>query len=50
MERKVKRQGGSPLVDVGVLSRPTMYWGLTANVLGASTNFALLFVMALYLQ
>ncbi|MEU0738988.1 MFS transporter [Streptomyces sp. NPDC006134] len=50
VERRVKRQGGRPLVDLGVLARPVMSWGLTANVLGASTNFALLFVMALYLQ
>lgn len=41
---------GQPLVNLGVLRRPAVGWGLLANVATGSTYFSMLFVLALYLQ
>jgi MFS family permease len=50
VERRVSAAGGSPLLDLGALSRPAIRWGLTPQAIAISTYFALLFTLAVYLQ
>jgi predicted MFS family arabinose efflux permease len=49
-ERHVAARGRRPLVDLDVLRRPVVSWGLAANAAATSTYFSMLFVLALYLQ
>jgi MFS family permease len=48
-QRKLARDG-SPLVNLPVVSRPPVAWGLLAAGLALGTYFAMLFILALYLQ
>lgn len=50
MERRVARRGGYPLVNLNVLARPSVSWGLLATGSATATYFAMLFTLALYLQ
>lgn len=50
IERRVARQGGYPLINLPVLARPAVSWGLLALGIATATYFALLFTLALYLQ
>jgi MFS family permease len=50
VERKVTRGGGKPLVNLHLLTRPTVSWALGSRAAATSTYFSLLFVLALYLQ
>jgi MFS family permease len=50
VERRLAVHGGRPLINLELLVRSTITWGLTSLALGTSTYFALLFVLALYLQ
>jgi MFS family permease len=47
--RRVAARGGHPLIDLAILTRPVR-WGLACYALATSTYFALLFVLAIYLQ
>jgi MFS family permease len=49
-ERRLARGGGSPLVDLRLLARPEVGWALASRAAAAATYFALLFIIALYLQ
>ncbi|MFL6076334.1 MAG: MFS transporter [Mycobacteriales bacterium] len=50
VQRRTARRGGHPLVNPGVLGRPAVSWGLFSYAAAVSTYFAMLFVLALYLQ
>jgi predicted MFS family arabinose efflux permease len=45
-----RRSGRSPLINVDVIRRPAIAWGLWPQALAVSTYYALLFTLALYLQ
>lgn len=47
--RRIAARGGHPLVDLAILTRPVR-WGLACYAAATSTYFALLFVLASYLQ
>jgi MFS family permease len=49
-ERRLVARGGAALVDLRVISRPVVSWGLLAQAAVASTYYALLFTLAVYLQ
>ena len=46
----VERRSKQPLVDPGLLARPTIGWGLASQAACTATYFAVLFTLALYLQ
>jgi MFS family permease len=50
VERRVIVKGGQPLVNLQILSRPTVAWALVSRGAATATYFSLLFVVALYLQ
>lgn len=50
VERRVARKGGYPLINLTVLTRPAVSWGLLAMSAATTTYFSLLFTLALYLQ
>ncbi len=50
IERRVAAQGRDPLVNLQLLARPAIAWGLVAFGAAGSTYFSMLFVLALYLQ
>jgi MFS family permease len=50
VERRLAARGGYPLLNVPVLTRPAVAWGLISSGATVGTYFALLFVLALYLQ
>jgi predicted MFS family arabinose efflux permease len=50
VQRRVMAGGGSPLVNLDVLRRRAIAWGLLAQAVAVSTYFALLFTLAIYLQ
>jgi predicted MFS family arabinose efflux permease len=50
VERRVSGRGGHPLVDLQLLARPAIAWGLAAQAVATATYFAVLFTLALYLQ
>jgi MFS family permease len=50
LERRVERRGGAPLVNLRLLARPPIAWGLLPQAIAVSTYYALLFTLALYLQ
>lgn len=49
VERRVSRHG-SPLLNLQMLRRPEIFWGLWPQAIAVSTYYALLFTLALYLQ
>ena len=50
LQRRVAAAGGRPIIDPGLLARRLVAWGAAAIGTTASTYFATLFVVALYLQ
>ena len=49
-ERRLTARGGDPVINLRLLARPVVAWELTANFARTSTYFAMLFVLAQYLQ
>ena len=49
-ERRIAAQGGAPLMNLGVIARPAVSWSLMTLMLATGTYYALLFVLAQYLQ
>ena len=49
-ERRLAARGGDPVLNLRLLARPAVAWELTANFARTSTYFAMLFVLAQYLQ
>jgi MFS family permease len=50
VERRVQRTGGDPLLNLAVLLRPPVAWGLLAQAAATTTYAGLLFTLAIYLQ
>jgi MFS family permease len=50
VERRLAARDGAPLLNLPVLRRPEIAWGLVSQALAISTYYALLFTLALYLQ
>jgi predicted MFS family arabinose efflux permease len=50
VERRLAADGGAPLLNLAVLRRPQIAYGLVSQALVISTYYALLFTLALYLQ
>jgi len=50
VERWVAARDGSPLMNLGVIARPTISWSLVALLTATGTYYALLFTLAQYLQ
>jgi len=50
VERRVAARDGSPLMNLGVIARPTIAWSLVALLTATGTYYALLFTLAQYLQ
>ena len=49
-EGRLAARGGDPVINLRLLARPAVAWELTANFARTSTYFAMLFVLAQYLQ
>jgi MFS family permease len=49
-ERRTAKRGGQTLVDLRLLTRPAIGWGLASQAAATATYFATLFTLALYLQ
>jgi predicted MFS family arabinose efflux permease len=49
-QREVAARGGSPLVNVQVIARAAVSWGLLTLMIATGTYYALLFTLAQYLQ
>jgi MFS family permease len=49
-ERRLATRGAAALIDLRVIARPVVSWGLLAQAAVASTYYALLFTLAVYLQ
>jgi EmrB/QacA subfamily drug resistance transporter len=50
IERRIAANDGSPLVNVHVIARPAIFWGLLTLLAAIGTYYALLFTLAQYLQ
>jgi MFS family permease len=50
VERRVSARGGQPLIDPRLIARPEISWGLASQATATATYFAVLFILALYLQ
>lgn len=50
IERAVAARGGYPLVNLHVLAKPPVAWGLLSQAAAQVTYLSILFVLALYLQ
>ena len=50
IERRIAARGGAPLMNVGVIARPTISRSLAALLMATGTYYALLFTLAQYLQ
>lgn len=50
VERRATVRGGSPLLNLHVIARPAIAWGLWPQAIAVSTYYGLLFTLALYLQ
>ncbi len=50
VERRVSARGGDPLVNLHILARPPVAGALLSTSLALGTYFAMLFILALYLQ
>ncbi len=49
-QRRTAARGGSPLINLHVVARPAVSWGLASVGAATGTYYALLFVFALYVQ
>jgi EmrB/QacA subfamily drug resistance transporter len=49
-ERRIAANHGSPLINVQILARPAIRWGLLTLLAATGTYYALLFILAQYLQ
>src|SRR5699024_2655819 len=49
-QRYVRIPGGEPLINLELLMRPAIYWGLLTLLIATGTYYALLFTLAQYLQ
>ncbi|MBT2207422.1 MFS transporter [Actinomadura sp. NEAU-AAG7] len=49
-QRRVAARGGAPLLNLSVLARPVVAWTLGALGAATGTYYAMLFVLALYVQ
>jgi MFS family permease len=50
VERRVTASGGSPLLNVAILTQPAIGWALLTLLAATATYYALLFTLAQYLQ
>ena len=50
VERRLTARGGYPLLNLSILARPAIAWGLGSLGTAMSAYFGILFVLALYLQ
>lgn len=50
VERRLTARGGSPVISLHLFIRPPISWGLVTQAATQSTYYAILFVLALYLQ
>lgn len=50
LERQLTARGGSPVINLQLLTRPPIAWGLVTQMAIQSTYYAILFILALYLQ
>jgi MFS family permease len=50
VERRIAARGGAPLMNLAVIARPAVSWGLVALLMATGTYYALLFTLAQYLQ
>ena len=50
LERRITANDGSPLINVQVIARPAIFWGLLTLLGAIGTYYALLFTLAQYLQ
>jgi len=50
IERRVVVAGRRPLIDLQLIRRPVIHWALSTAALSTGVYFAILFVLALYLQ
>jgi len=50
VEQRIAVRGGYPLINLQLVTRPAVAWGLAAYAAANSTYFSLLFTLALYLQ
>jgi MFS family permease len=50
LERRLAARGGYPVLNLHLLTRPNISWGFVTVAAANSTYFAILFVLALYLQ
>jgi MFS family permease len=50
VERRLADRGGYPLISLSLVRRPPVAFGLTSQAATRATYFAILFVVALYLQ
>ncbi|GAA4628393.1 MFS transporter [Actinoallomurus vinaceus] len=50
VQRRTSARGNAPLVNLQVLTRPTVAWGLFTLMTATATYYALLFTLAQYLQ
>jgi MFS family permease len=50
LERRLSARGGTAVLNLQLLTRPRISWGLVCLALANGTYFAMLFVLALYLQ
>jgi MFS family permease len=49
-ERRITANHGSPLINVQIIARPAIRWGLLTLLAATGTYYALLFTLAQYLQ
>lgn len=50
IERRMTARGDYPLINLRVVTRPAVAWGLASYAAASMTYFSLLFTLALYLQ
>jgi MFS family permease len=50
IERRLTADGGYPLINLHVVTRPAVAWGLAGFAAAGVTYYSLLFILALYLQ
>jgi MFS family permease len=49
-QRREAARGGNPLINLHVVARPAIFWGLLGLLTATGTYYALLFTLAQYLQ
>jgi MFS transporter len=50
VQRRSTARGGHPMIDLRLLASPAISWALSSQAVATATYFAILFVLALYLQ